>query len=42
MFISWIYATLKLYLLDVIKHFQTNTVSPSPAAGALPVFLKPI
>jgi hypothetical protein len=41
MFISWMYATLNFYLLDVIKNFQTNTVSTSPAAGALAVFLIP-
>jgi len=42
MFISWMYATLKFYLLDFCKHFQTIAVSTSPAAGTRPVFLKRI
>jgi len=42
MFISWIYATLKFYLLDFRKPFQTITASTSPADGTRPVFLKPI
>jgi hypothetical protein len=42
MLISWIYATLNSYLLDLRKHFQTIAVIRSPVAGTRPVFLKPI
>jgi len=42
MFISWIYATLNSYLLDLGKHFQTMAVITSPVAGTRPVFLRPI
>jgi len=42
MFISWIYATLKFYLLDFRNHFQTIAVSTSPTVGTRPIFLKMI